>query len=380
MTDDSPIEALNIDVSTSMVAIVTLVTVIVFGLATLARPSRATIAWGTAFGLGMLGTYLWIGGHQLESPWLKAAASALMVGFEPIVWLGLRMFLGKKTVWWPIAGFVALAPVVLGATAGSDAFQFTFRIIFLTAGVFAALTAYELFRMKRATRDITLPLALASCVFVIVAVVGGVSALLETGMSAAEQLGVLRGINGVGTLVVSTCAAFTIVLLVRTDAPPAVVTEDAAARARRRLRKAQAQNDLMWSVLEVRLDDQSELREAYSGAEFASIIDRFHEDVLEALPVVADAERVGGGRSIIVIRGSDEAIEHHIRELLTMISTIHDDGPAANVRVSASIGWASVAAVGFDYDALLAAASDAARRARDDGGDRWKRAAEVVAG
>jgi hypothetical protein len=375
MNDTTPIEALNVDVSTSMVAIVTLVTVIVFGLATLARPSRATITWGAAFALGMLGTYLWIGGFQLESPVLKAGASGLMVCFEPIVWLGLRMHLGKRTVWWPVVAFAALAPLALALTAGTPAFQVSFRVVFLTAGVFAALIATELFRMDRSVRDIALPLALASCAFVVVALVGVVAALVDGTLSSTEQLDVLRGVNGVGTVLSSTCAAFTIVLLVRTGGPATGPSDAGEDRARRRLLKAQAQNDLLWSVLDVRLDDEADLRAATTAAGFALIADRFHDDVDDALPVSADAERVADGRSVILIRGSAEAVEHHIRAVLGRISAIDPQSSGTGIRVSASVGWADVTSIGYDYDALVAAASRAAVSAREDGGDRWSRAA-----
>ncbi|MFP3345638.1 hypothetical protein R0J87_24455, partial [Halomonas sp. SIMBA_159] len=78
-------------------------------------------------------------------------------------------------------------------------------------------------------------------------------------------------------IVVSTCAAFTLVLLVRAGESRPAETDGVAQRARRRLRKAEAQNDHGWSILEVRLDDPADLREAMSGSEFARIVDRFHD-------------------------------------------------------------------------------------------------------
>ena len=44
----TPLVPVSVDVTTSMVAVVTVLTAIVVGLATLARPSRATIVWGGA--------------------------------------------------------------------------------------------------------------------------------------------------------------------------------------------------------------------------------------------------------------------------------------------------------------------------------------------
>ncbi|WP_341940033.1 hypothetical protein [Microbacterium sp. LWH10-1.2] len=367
--------AISVDVMTSMVAVVTVVTVVVIGLATLARPSRATITWGAAFALGMLGTYLWVGGIQLHEPRLTAGASGLLLCFEPLLWLGLRMHRGARPLWWPLLAFMVLIPTVLVLAAGTPAFQVTFRLSFLSASVFAGLVAWELIRLKTVSRDITMPLLLAACSFVVVAIAGAVSVLLDNGVSSDEQLSVLRGVNSVGTVVTSICAAFTLVLLVRSDRV-APATGDAAARAARRLRKAQAQNDNAWSVLDVRLDDPLDLREASTSTGYAAIVERFHSDIEEVLPASADADRVDDSRSIIVIRGSEEEIRHHIRALLQRISAIEHDAGASGIRVSASIGWASASAWGHDYDALAAAAGTASASARADGGDRWKRAEE----
>lgn len=367
--------AISVDVMTSMVAVVTVVTVVVIGLATLARPSRATITWGAAFALGMLGTYLWVGGLQLHEPRLTAGASGLLLCFEPLLWLGLRMHRGARPLWWPSLGFMVLIPTVLVLAAGTPAFQVTFRLSFLSASVFAGLVAWELIRLKTVSRDITMPLLLAACSFVVVAIAGAVSVLLDNGVSSGEQLSVLRGVNSVGTVVTSICAAFTLVLLVRSDRV-APATGDAAGRAARRLRKAEAQNDHSWSVLDVRLDDPLDLREASTSTGYAAIVGRFHSDIEEVLPASADADRVDDSHSIIVIRGSEEEIRHHIRALLQRISAIEHDAGASGIRVSASIGWASASAWGHDYDALAAAAGTASASARADGGDRWKRAEE----
>lgn len=364
----------QVDITTSMVAVVTVLAALVLGLATLARPGRATVAWGAAFSLGVLGAYLWLAGHLTDAPVLRAAASALLLCFEPLVWLGLRLHHRQRVTWWPVAVFVLAAPVLLVLTAGGHWYLAAFHAVFVGSGIFAALVAYELLRRRPASLDIVLPLALASCAVVIVAVASAVFALLSGGDSTDAQLSALRGMNAVGTLVVSTCAAFTIVLMVRAEAAAPSDVDGATQRARRRLEKAHAQNEQIWSVLDVRLDDPADLREASTGATFALIADRFHADVEETLPASADAVRIDDSRALVLIRGSDEAVQFHIREILTRISVIQRDAPADGIRSSASIGWASVAALGYDYDTLATAAAEAAVRARAAGGDRWDRA------
>ncbi|KJL22478.1 hypothetical protein RN51_01792 [Microbacterium oxydans] len=371
----SPLVPVSVDITTSMVAVVTVLTALVVGLGTLARPSRATVTWAAAFGSGVLGSYLWLAGQQTDEPMLRAAASALMLCFEPLVWIGLRQHFGRRASWWVVIPFLVAAPVLLVATAGTPGYLPTFHAVFVASGVFAGMVAYELLRGRPVARDIVLPLALASCGFVVVAVVSAASALVSGSEGTQEQLSALRGMNAVGTLVVSTCAAFTLVLLVRAgDKAAAGAGTEGADRVRRRLRKAEAQNDQPWSILDIRLDDPVDLREASTGAAFARIVDRFHEDIEEALPAAADADRIEDGRAIVIIRASDEAVRYHLRAMLTRIAIVEQDASANGIRSSASIGWAPVTVVGYDYDLLRAAADRAAIRARAAGGDQWKRA------
>lgn len=369
-----PLVPVTIDVTTSMVAVVTVLAALVFGLATLARPSRATVTWGAAFGLGVLGAYLWLAGQQTGEQALRGAASGLLLSFEPLVWIGLRMHRGLRTRWWPIAVFAAAAPTVLVLTAGSPWYLPTFQVVFLASGVFGALVALELWRGGLAARDITMPLALASCALFIVAVSSGVSAMMTDASNTAAQLSALRGMNAVGTLVVSTCAAFTLVLLVRAEGVAPGGKAALIGGLRRRLEKAEAQNELSWSILDVRLDDPADLREASTGSAFAMIADRFHDDVQEALPAASDVVRLDDARALVLIRGSEETVQSHLRDILTQVSVIERDAPVHGIRASASIGWALVTVLGFDFDALVAGAAAAAVRARDGGGDRWDRA------
>lgn len=370
----APLVHVHVDIMTSMVAVVTVLAALVFTLATLARPSRATVTWGAAFGLGVLGAYLWLAGNQTGEAVLRAAASGILLCFEPLVWIGLRMHLGRRAPWWLVSAFMLAAPTLLVATAGTPWYMLSFHVVFLGSGVFAGMVAYELFRRQPATRDILLPLGLASCALLVVAIVSAVSTLLSDGASTAEQLDALRGVNSVGTLVVSICAAFTLVLLVRGEATAPADIDAAIDRSRRRLRKAREQHEQVWSLLDVRLDDPADLREVSTGAAFALIADRFHDDIQEALPAAADAFRVEDARAIVVIRGSEAEVQSCMRDILTRVSIIDRDAPVHGIRASASIGWAPVAAIGYDYDALVTAAGTAAVRARAAGGDRWKRA------
>ncbi|KDA05216.1 hypothetical protein DC31_02130 [Microbacterium sp. CH12i] len=75
-----------------------------------------------------------------------------------------------------------------------------------------------------------------------------------------------------------------------------------------------------WSLLDIRLDDPDDIRLASSSAAFNAVAEKF-----------------------------------------------------APTRPSASIGWAPVAAVGYEFETLVNAASHAAETAYAKGGDRWER-------
>ncbi|MDF2509857.1 MAG: hypothetical protein K0Q52_3716, partial [Microbacterium sp.] len=189
----TPLVPVNVDITTSMVAVVTVLAALVLGLATIARPSRATIVWGAAFGLGMLGAYLWLAGHQTGFQPLRSAASALLLCFEPLIWIGLRLHLGRRAPWWPVLAFMGVALPLLIVTSDTPWYLPAFHVIFLGSGLFAGMVAYELLRRQPVSRDIVLPLVLASGGFVVVAVVSGVSALTMGTASTGAQLEALRG-------------------------------------------------------------------------------------------------------------------------------------------------------------------------------------------
>jgi len=369
----------QVDITTSMVAVVTVLAAMVFGLATLARPGQATVTWGVAFGLGVLGAYLWLAGQQTDDQRLRAAASGVLLAFKPLVWAGLRVHVRRRPYWWAVVLFTVLAPVLLVITAPTPWYLPIFHLVFVASGVFAALIVYELVVRKPAARDILMPLILSSGALTAVALATAIAAVTSGWADATAQLSALRGINGVGTVVVSTCAAMSLILMVRADARSPVESGWALLRARRRLAKAQLQNEQAWSILDVRLDDPSDLREVSTGAEYGALVDRFHDDIQEALPAAADAIRIDDAQSVVIIRGADESVQSHVRDILARVSVIERDAPVHGVRASASIGWAPVSAVGFDLDVLMAAAADAARRARESGGDRWVRAAAPAA-
>jgi len=371
---------ITVNTSVTLVALVTLSAALVFGLALMPRPSRATITWSVGFGVAMLATYVWVAANQFDSAPLRALSSGLIVCFEPLLWLGIRAYAGKRPLWPAAVAFVVVAPALLTATSTTAVYPTMFRVVFTAAAVFAGLAAWELFRLRISARDVVLPLALVSSAFVVVAVFGVIAGLAGVGSSPGDELRMLRDINGVGILLTSQCAAITIVLLARGEAllrgggrNSADGTATSAA-LRARLARAQQAQEPAWSLLDIRLDDPADLAEASGPAVFASIVEAFHAHVLDALPAAADVERVSDVRVLALLPGGEDAVRRELRALLQRVSTIEDSGPRASVRVSASVGWAGAPAAEYDLDALAAVAAEAAALAQDRGGDRWERA------
>lgn len=365
---------ITINPSATLVALVTVSTALVFGLALLPRPSRATVTWAVGFAVAMFATYLWVAAVQFDSALLRAGSSALIVCFEPFLWVGVRYYVRKRPRWPAALPFLVLGPPLLVLTAQSEFYPTAFRIVFSAGAVYAAMTAWELFRMRLTARDVVLPLALVCSAFVVVAVLAVVAGVAGIGATRGDELSLVRDINGVGILLTSQCAAITIVLLARGEALLRGQMRPSGEREldglRHRLHCAAERQENGWSLLDVRLDDPADLLDASGGTAYGRIVDAFWERVRAAVPAAADVVRLSGDRALVLLPGSEEAVRHHLHELLAHVSLIEQ----AAVRVSASVGWASAGPTCFDLDVLRRHADQAAQTARDRGGDRWERA------
>jgi len=373
------IAALHVGLPQALVAVVSICTAAVIGLVVLHRPDRAAIAWGAAFGLGLLGTYVWVAAIELELPAMRALASGLMLCAEPLLWLGVRFYAGRRSSWQAAIMFVALVPIMLALTAESEVFPVFFRLCFAGAGVFAALMTFELLRLKNVPRDILLPLMLASGAFALTAVLNLLWAFMAPQLDGDAQIAVLRDFNSIGTLVTSVAATLTILMLARMQSPNRAGSSAAPdAVIRGRIERVRAHQEAAWSLLDVRLDGIVDLRESTAPSDFARMLKRFTGRVVAALPPSADVAAIDDGRLLVLVPGSEEAVTHHMRTLLGRVSSMDERDDPSAIRISASVGCATVLEARFDYDKLLALADERARRAAGLGGDRWERTSRIT--
>ena len=371
---------INSSIGVVMVALSTVNTAVIIGLGFFHRPSRASAIWAFAFTLAMITSYGWVAADARGSAALRAACAAVMLGCTVFIWVGLRVRRGApQSYTWVAAVFTIVCGAALPVTAGTAAFPLLFRIAFVVTGVFAALTITELVRLGPRWRHETLPLAVASAGFIVFSVIAIVDGILQGfrpyADDTADGLGLMRDLNSMASIVYSAAALITLLLLARADTPTSGATiaqTPFRAVAEDRLRRAQAAGDRWWCVLDIRLDDPVDLREAFSATEFARISDRFARDVSAVLPPDADLERQGDDAVVVLLPRPEGAVRPLLSRLLDQVATPDPTQPIA-VRVSASIGWASVDTVGYDLDELLDAARGAGVQAHRSGGDRWER-------
>jgi GGDEF domain-containing protein len=377
---------INIGVGVALVALSTLCTAIMIGLGFLSRPSRATATWSFSFALAMIAAYGWVASDSLESPWLRGMCAGLMLGASTFIWVGLRARRDAPRSHGPIAAiFTATVSTLLAVTAMGEYYGLVFRIVFATGAIFAGFTLAELARLRPLLRDVALPLLLASGAFVVFGVVSlieGITQYATTGtLASRDGLQLIRDINSMASLVYLVCALVSLLLLARrgSAAAPALGQSPFRVVAEDRLLRARAADDRWWSVLDIRLDDPIDIREATSTDAFERVAARFADDVRASLPPDADLERRGSSGFVALLPRPEGAVRQVLARLLEAVALPDPDQPIA-VRLSASIGWATVDTAGYELDELLAAASAAATAAQRAGGDRWEAAGVPVVG
>jgi GGDEF domain-containing protein len=361
----------NLGIAQATVA--TLGTVMIIGLGFLQRPSRASLLWALAFVLAMVSTWVTLGGEAIGLESVRRAGLGLMLGAPALIWSGFRARRGARAFPWiaPVQGVVTA--VVLVSVGDPIWYSIAFRVMFLGAAAFAGLTLLEIRRSADRYDRLVLPLTLVSGAFVVLSVF-----ILLAGIIfpfAQSDLTLVRMLNALGMLIYLVCA--TVTLLFFTSVSPVGLLTAASwpqfsVTAADRLRRARANGETSWALLSLRMDDPEEIRAAAGEATYARITDRFEQVVAGAFPAEADIGREGRGRLVIVVARPGPVLREHVRDALRRITEMNATEQLA-VQLSASIGWAPADVVGYDLDALLAAAERAVETAAAQGGDRWER-------
>lgn len=359
-----------------MIALSTIGTATMIGLGFLQRPSREAAIWSAAFIAAMAATYVQAGTGAGSSPWLEASGDGLMFLALGMVWVGIRVRRDRRQVLLvptiALAIVLVLALALTDGTAAEDAVAAGELLLF---AIISAITAVELVGIRNAPRAVIVPLAMSSGLISIFALVWLCTDFVDNRMRVVGHIPAAQDYTPVVMAITLVTALTTLLLLTRAEIPVSTFTPATGFRtiARDRLERAERFDDAWWSLLDVRLDDPVALREASSTLAFSHVLDRFASDVSAVFPAEADLDRVEPARILVLLPRHEAAVRPLLRALLERVATVSSDQSIA-VRLSASIGWASVSRIGYDLDDLIAAAASAADEAQLAGGDRWERA------
>lgn len=359
-----------------VIATATLATIISIGLGFLPRPSRATAIWSATFAVAMIGAYVWLAQDFIFPAQLRAVGSGLAVAPMGLLYSGLRAFRGQERQYTPLSlAFVVVAPAVLLIATNLGVYGIAFRVVFCSTAVIAVLTFLELVRLGPQLRDEAIPLMGVSAAFVVfggITIVNGVF-VARGDIPPTESLDFIRTINLIGMVVYIVCALVTTLLLtVHGDSTSATPQHAFERTVRKRLDRARAAGDQWWALLDIRLDDPDDIRLASSTAAFNAACEKFARDIDSVMPADADIEPMNPTCVIVLLPRPHGVARELVTEVLERISSPDDPQPMP-LRLSASIGWAPVSAVGYGYDDLVNAAAKAAQDAHANGGDRWVR-------
>ncbi|KXZ60572.1 MAG: hypothetical protein BGN98_09905 [Microbacterium sp. 69-7] len=367
-------------ISTVMVALTTLCTAIMIGLGFLQRPSREAAIWSSGFIAAMAASYLQTSANLLDNAWLDALSDGLMLLALGLVWVGLRARRGRRPILLSaVIGVTLVVIVTVALTSGTAAEDAVGNVELVVFAAISAATAIELVGVRTAARGVIIPLALSSGLVAVFSLVWLCTDLVGDRLRLVDTLPPTEDFTPVVAAITLVTALTTLLLLTRAENPTSVTATVAGFRviARDRLARAERFDDAWWSLLDVRLDDPIALREASSALAYSRVLERFASDVAAVFPAEADLDRLEPSRMLVLLPRHEAAVRPLLRALLERVATVSTDQSIA-VRLSASIGWASVSRIGYDLDDLITAAAAAADEAQLAGGDRWERASVIA--
>ena len=354
--------------------VATLATVLMIGVGFLARPSRASLLWSLTFVLTMVSTCGVLLAHAFDSEDLRRAAMGIGMGATGLIWSGFRARRRAPTFWW-LGGALSLVAAVGFVAAGDTAlFSAVFRVLYLCAGAFAALTIVEWYRSPARSDTILYPLIVVSTLMVVVGVLNGVGGFIFPS-TGGDDLGLMRLVNQLGLLIYIVCALVSLIGFSTRSARGERGTVAGwaffVATAEDRLTRARMGGERSWSLLHFFLDDFDDLRDASGATMLSTIVDRFEASVRAEFPADADIGRTRTGTIVVLVSRPRPGLREIIRSALASVA--RQNAGSLSVHLSASVGWATAADHGYDLDRLIAASASAAAEAQSLGGDRWQR-------
>ena len=371
------------DLGIAQAAITTLATLLAIGIAFLVKPSTATLYWAFAFVLAMAATYGVVMGDLSDNETLRRASLGALLGAPALLWSGFRAHWGLRPHVWAGPALAVASALALAFAPDSTWFVWGYRTAFLAASVFAGLFLVDWVRAPARRNDrLLLPLAIVSAAFVVIGLASFAAGLFFP-PSGGDDFTLQRMISSIGMLAYVGCALIAVVGLPTRDAafsPPGGGASTEWQRFERtasdRLLRAQ-QTAEPWSVVYLRLDDAVDIRQTAGGNAFTTLSTRFEEAVRATFPAESDVASPSPGSVAALVPRPDATVRESLRATLERVPELDAEG-SLPIRPTASAGWAPAAILGYDLDALVYTAREAAALASEKGGDRWERVGAMV--
>ncbi|GAA1707271.1 hypothetical protein GCM10009808_26580 [Microbacterium sediminicola] len=358
-------------------AIASLGTILIIGLGFIARPRPSTLYWSLAFLGTMLASFAYIAAVVSEMEWLRLTSLGIMFGAPVLIWSGIRALRGVPALAWIAAIISVGAAGVLLLTHETAFYAFTYRVAYLAGSVFGALFIWEWYRSTVRGERILLPAVVVSGLFAASGVLAFIAGIAAPGASL-QLLETVRVFSSVGMLIYMTSLLVSLVPFVT---PSAHTTRSGRATdrwevfatvVRSRLERARTHDETSWALLQVTLDDAEDLLRAGGQSVLTRLVANIERRVREIFPAGADIATSPDGAIIALVNRPEGVVRDLVRQSLRRIAR-HDPTSPISITPSASIGWTTTAVSGFDFDILMQVTADAAKVARDKGGDRWER-------
>jgi hypothetical protein len=357
-------------------SIVTVALMLAIGIAFLSKPGTATLYWVCAFALGMVATFGVMAGGLNDAETIRRLSLGALMGAPGLLWSGFRAHWGVRPHVWagPVVG--VLAAITLVAVGDSGWYATAYRTVFLVAAGFAVLFVIDWLRFADRHDWFVLPLAIVSLGFAAIAI-GTAVAVVPPPPAGGDTLGGVRVIASVSMLFYVAAAVVAVVGVSTRDrwwrraGAANEEWERFHAAAVEKLADAQRAGAPV-SMVHLRLDDLTELRQAAGSTALSRASDRLENVARSIFPPQALVCSPRPGTVFVLVARTDTIVRELLRECLDQVAHIETPGRLP-VRPSASIGWASTATVGYDASSLAYLSREAAAYADHHGGDRWER-------
>lgn len=363
-----------------VVAVVTITAAVLYLLESILRreigPGRM---WALGFLSGVLTVVSYLVWRGSSDPWIAIAiGNAALVGVVGFFWLGCRSFNERPLrVAAVVMGALVLVVLVVTLSGGPDAGDWAgSEVMFGSIGVLAMAGAVESRRGAMgamwSSLGVTVVLVLVSLYYfarTVVLIVDGADGLFF-------QTWFGSGVTGIVSIVLTIVVLTTATMLrsgrvtMRREAFPATLEVDSdGLLSARSLRTAlsgvvgRAERGLEpLAVVSLRIEDLSQIAIAFGADEQASISAHHREGVRRYAPTIS---LVGEGCEGGVVVAFAPPSEAEARRVASRVQRrLLDDFAARGSAVIpvVGVGVATAQQVGYDADALIDAAEDAARR------------------